>query len=425
MVNAIAASSLRRQLVMGIYAFVALGSLLVPRADAAELPPPPIQYPYYTLPSVSVEVHGSYSEHYEAPTTHDTEDIEFHFDLSRSYSDVEWWSSTSPPSTGSQLGFTMKPTNVELAAMGTYRSEESGVGGKTECTYSQKSSELESSAEAPFAGLIEMRPNAEAAGAMSVRFSYPLAANFLAVGGEECEFVKAVGTSGTFEQESEAFREALSPVDLYAVDSTSGAAEQTFTFSHPYSHTVNGDTVDLSAETIVKVDRLPPLPPTPGTGGPPEVRGPTTPITPPGPSPKPPVIPEPELGPEPPAVTGGGSGGPPKLTTGITAKCPSGVKQCKVAGIVEGELPIGRRASTASVSRAGRKVRHVVLGRVSFVLAGEARRKVTITLSKSGAAFLRAHPGVRAKIAVTVSAPGWVAVTRSRTARLRLPSHRH
>jgi ABC-type sugar transport system substrate-binding protein len=59
-------------------------------ASASEAPPPPpVQYPYYTLPSVSVEVHGSYSEHYEAPMTHDTEDVDFHFDLSRSYSDVE------------------------------------------------------------------------------------------------------------------------------------------------------------------------------------------------------------------------------------------------------------------------------------------------------------------------------------------------
>lgn len=400
---------------------LAAGLALAPASSpASELPPPPpITYPYYSLPSVTVEVHGSYNEEYEAPMTHDTEDIDFHFDLSRSYSDVEWWSSTSPPSAGSQLGFSMKPSNVKLDAIGTYRSASGTVKGETDCAYTQKSSELESPTETPFGGLIEMLPNAEAAGNMTVRFSYPLAGNFVTVTGEECEFVKAVGTSGTFEQEGEEFREALSPIDLYGVDSTSGAAEQTFKFSHPYSHTVNGDTVDLDSEVIVKVDRLPPLPPA-GSGGPPEQHGPSTPITPPGPAPKPPIIPEPELGPEPPIVTGGG---PPKVITGITAKCPKGVKECKVTGIVEGELPVARRAAIAGASRKAR-ARRVVLGRVSFSLAAGAAKKVAITLSKSGAAFVRAHPGVRAKIAVTVTAPGSASVGRSRVARLRIPARR-
>jgi hypothetical protein len=67
-----------------------------------------------------------------------------------------------------------------------------------------------------------------------------------------------------------------------------------------------------------------------------------------------------------------------------------------------------------------------VLGKVSFHLAAGASKPVSITLSKIGVTFLRAHRGVRAKIAVTVTAPGAAMASRTRTAKLRLPTtHRH
>jgi hypothetical protein len=410
----------------------ALAPLAVPASSAAiELPPPPVEYPYYTIPSVSVEVHGSYSEHYTTPGTGDLEEVDFHFGITRYYSDIEWWASTSPPSTGSQLGFLMRPGPDKLEASGTYRDVHGPgplAGQSFECLYSPKSAEpIPPESAGIFGGLIEMKPNPEVAGAMSVKFQYPLSSSLITVApaaeGELCESVKAVGTSGNPGQEG-AYLLALIPLDFYSVNNESGAAEQTFKFPHSYSGTVEGDQVDLSDEAVVKVDRLPPPPPPRGSEGPPEQHRPSTPVPQPTKPEEPPHIPEPEVEANPPVVTGG-EGSPTKLHTGITAKCPKAGRPCTVTGIVEAELPAPRPARKAGASRAG-KLRRVVLGRVSLPLLAGASKRISITLSRAGMAFLRSHPGVRARIVVTVSASGAIEASRTRTAKLSLPkSHKH
>ncbi len=231
----------------------------------------------------------------------------------------------------------------------------------------------------------------------------------------------AVATSGEADKDPQ-FIEGTSPLVETAVDFESGQAEQTVTVPHSYSFDVDGDdAVDLKDVVVVKINRLPPPPPARGTEGPPEMRGPTTPITPPTTPPKPPVIQEPELEGNPPVVTGGGTS--PKLHTGIKAKCPKTGKPCTVTGVVEAELPAPRPARKAGASRSA-KIRRVVLGKVSFVLAAGASRTVVITLSKAGVALLRSNAGVRAKIAVTVTEPGATKASRTRTTRLRLPAPR-
>lgn len=173
---------------------------------------------------------------------------------------------------------------------------------------------------------------------------------------------------------------------IAGVNFESGQAEQTITVPHSDSFEVNGDDIDLKDVVVVKINRLPPVR---GTGGPPETHGPTTPITSPTTPPKPPVIQEPEIEGNPPVVTGGG--GSPKLHTGIKAKCPKAGKPCTVTGILEAELPTPRPAHWAGLSRSA-KIRRVVLGKVSFVLAAGASRTVVITLSKAGVALLRSNP---------------------------------
>jgi hypothetical protein len=180
--------------------------------------------------------------------------------------------------------------------------------------------------------------------------------------------------------------------------------------------------IRLSDEVIVKVNLLDAPPPPFGHEGPAEQHGPSTPVPQPTKSEEPPRVLEPEVEADPPVVTGGG-GSPTKMHTGITAKCPKTGKPCTVTGIVEAELPAPRPVRKASASRAG-KVRRVVLGKVDFSLAAGASKPVSITLSREGVAFLRSHPGTRATIAVTVSAPGAAKASRTRTAKLRLPTPR-
>jgi hypothetical protein len=262
---------------------------------------------------------------------------------------------------------------------------------------------------------------------MQVSFGYPLAGDLIAVTpaepeDEECEFHSGVGTSADPASDSE-YLAALTPSDRFAIDQESAAAEQTFTFPHFYSNDIEGDQVQLKDEVVVKIDRIPHLgpPPKEWESAPPTPIGPTTPIAPPTKAEEPPVIPQPEIEADPPVITGGGP--PTKLRTGITAKCPKAAKRCTVTGIVEAELPARRPAGNASASRAVR-VRRIVLGRISFPLAAGKSKRVSIALSKAGVAFLRAHPGVRAKILVTVSAPGAAKASSTRSAKLHLPAPR-
>ena len=420
----------RARLLVLACSIAALALLAAPAWSAASeeppLPSPSNLYPYYTIPSVSVEVTGSYTEHYTTPQTGDIEEVEFLFKIARSYSKVEWSSSTSPPSVGSELGVSMQPTPDRLDATGIYRDVHGPgplAGQSFECIYSPKSLEPEfPSSAGPYAGVIEMKPYAETPGAMSVKFQYPLSGSLITVipgaEGELCESVKAVGTSGTSLQEGE-YLLALAPLDFYSVNNESGIAEQTFKFPHSYSGNVGGDQVDLSDEVVVKTNLLDVPPPPFGSEGPVKQHGPSTPVPQPTKPEEPPHIPEPEVEADPPVVTGGG-GSPTKLHTGITAKCPKGGKSCTVTGIVEAELPAPRPARKANASHAG-KTRRVVLGRVHFLLAAGVSKPVSITLSKAGVAFLRFHPGARAKIAVTVVS-GAATASRTRTAKLRLPS---
>ncbi len=268
-------------------------------------------------------------------------------------------------------------------------------------------------------GLIELNPNPLEPGHMSVHASYPLSGALITASSStpETDCSGAVATSGEADKDPQ-FNEATSPLVEAAVDFASGQAEQTVTVPHKYSFDVGTDQVDLSDVVVVKINRLPPPPPPLGTKGPPEQHGPSTPVPQPTTPKEPPHVPEPEVEANPPVVTGGS---PPKLHTGITTKCPKAGKPCTVTGIVEAELPAPRRAGKASASRKA-KIRRVVLGKVTFPLAAGTSEKVVIALSKSGVAFLRSHPGVRAKIAITVTAPGAVTASRTRTARLRLPA---
>ncbi len=396
-------------------ALAVAAALLAPASSlAVELPPPVPEYEYYSLPEVSVEINGSYSERYTDPEG-DIEDVKFFFKITRGF-EVVWWASESPPTVSSRFGSSLHPGTVKLEASGTHETifkdfpEEPVL-----CEYSPLSSEPTSEGAG---GLVELKPNPSEPGHMTARASYPLSGAFVKATTTTPEFdcSGAVATSGDPSSDPR-FLEATSPLVEAAVDFESGQAEQTVTVPHTYSFDVGADQVDINDQVVVKINRLPPPPPPRGTKGPPEQHGPSTPITPPGPAPKPPIIPEPELEPEPPVVTGGG--GPPKLHTGIKAKCPKAGKPCTVTGIVEAELPAPRPARTAQASRKA-KIRRVVLGKVSFPLAAGASKAVVITLSKAGVAFLRSRPGVRAKIAVVVSAPGAATASRTRTARLRL-----
>ncbi len=390
---------------------LAAGAVVLAPSVSAAAPTP--EYQYFALSSVSLEAHGTYHEHYTDPTTNDEETADLGFAIKREFTAVEWLSNAPAPSRATEFGYRDDAGTEHLEASGTYEFVNGSVGLKgqtTRCTYSAKTSE-------PFADLLEIETAPEESHILGVHVTVPLGSNVVARSGEEpCDIDPGVGTSGPAQSDS-GVREAVSRLIYFLV-----GAPETRTFPLSFSKVVEGDDVSLDDELTVKTEPqlLPPPIATPPKG-PLEKIEPSTPITPPTTPPKPPIIPEPELGPEPPIVTGGG--GPPKVITGITTKCPKGVKECKVTGIVEGELPIGRRAQVAGVPRKPR-VRRVVLGRVSFSLAGGAAKKVAITLSKSGAAFVRAHPGVRAKILVTVTTPGSASVARSRFARLRIPARR-
>ena len=295
-------------------------------------------------------------------------------------------------------------------------------GQVVNCTYSQSSTEPPSPGEpSDLFGLIELATNPEQPGMFTAKFHYPLSPGYVNVApagseDEQCEFFHSVATQGEPSHES-GYDVAINPFDHVEVDFDSAAAEQIYKIPHSYAGSFDGDEVDLADEEVVKIDRLPDLPPPFPTGGPPPSKiEPTTPI--PGADAvertathrrtrsrrEAPVL---------------GGGDPPKLHTGITAKCPKAIKACTVTGVITAELPVARHASAARSARA--KARRVVLGRVSFVLAGGASRKVIVALPRSAVAFLRSHPGVRARIAVTVAAPGATKVSRSRTARSGFP----
>ncbi len=399
---------------------LAAGSaLLAPASSATELPPPPIEYPYYSIPEVSVEINGSYSERYTDPEG-DIEDVKFFFKIKRGF-EPTWWASESPPTVSSTFGSSLREGPVKLEeAFGTHETIFKDFPKEPVlCEYSPLSSE-------PAGDLIELKPNPNEPGHMTVRASYPLSGAYVKASTTTPEFncSGAVATSGEADKDPQ-FNEATSPLVEAAVNFQSGQAEQTITVPHKYSLDAGEDQVDLSDEVVVKINRLPPLPPPLGTKGPPEQHGPSTPVPTPTPTPKePPHIEEPEVEANPPVVTGGG-GSPPKLRTGIKAKCPQAGQRCTVTGVVEVELPAPRPARKAQASRRAKAIR-VVLGKVSFPLAAGASKPVVITLSRSGLEFLRSHPGVHAKIAVTVTAPGAARVSRTPAANLRLPApHRH
>jgi hypothetical protein len=368
-----------------------------------------------------VEINGSYSERYTDPEG-DIEDVKFFFTIKRFF-EATWSASESPPTRSSSFEASAQAGPVKLEkAFGTHEFIEAGFPGEpTVCEYSPLSSEPASESAS---GLIELKPNLFEPGHMTVRASYPLSGAFITATTSTPEFEcsGAVATSGEADRDPQ-FNEATTPLVEAAVNFESGQAEQTISVPHTYSFDIGSDQVDLSDEVVVKINRLPPLPPPRGTEGPPEMRGPTTPVPPPTTPPKPPVIQEPEVEANPPVVTGGG-GSSPKLHTGIKAKCPMTGKPCTVTGVVEAELPAPRLASKADTRKA--KIRDFVLGKVSFPLAPGASKTVVITLSKAGVALLRSHPGARAKIAVTVTAPGAAKASRTRTTKLRLRApHRH
>jgi hypothetical protein len=406
-------------------ALAAGSALLASASSAAEPPPLPTEstliYQYFALGAVSVEVNGSYSEHYTDPEG-DEEIVDFQFTESREFHQVEWRSSTPAPAPGGEVGYLEDSGQEHLEASGTFEFVNGSPGLKgqtTTCSYAPTSSEPHA-LDDPSGASIEIRPEQEA-GLLFVRFSYPLAGNLITVksGEELCEGHAGVGTSGEADKDA-GYQEAVSRALAFLVTDT---APETLKFPNSYATTVDGDRVELNEEAVVKTE--PPLLPPPiatPPKGPLEKREPSTPVPPPTTPPKPPVIQEPEVEANPPVITGGG-GSPPKLHTGITAKCPPAGKPCTVTGIVEAELPAPRPAGKASASRKA-KLRRVVLGKVSFALAAGASKKVVITLSKAGAALLRSHPGVRAKIAVTVAAPGAAKASSTRTAKLRLPAPR-
>jgi hypothetical protein len=402
-------------------------ALLAPASSSAELPPPPPPpqyYPYFALFSVSLEASGSYHEHYTNPGTGDEETVDFEFGLKREFTGIEWLSNMPAPTPGTEFAYLEQPGQEHLEASGSYEFVPGSgplKGQAIHCAYFPKTSEPKPPLDDRNAGLLELIPAPEAA-LLGVRVSYPLGSSFVGRSGEEpCGEDSGVGTSGPANTDS-GVQEAISHLRFFLVNGPGGSPE-TLTFSHPYSTDVDGDEVNLKDELTVKVEPqlLPPPIATPPKG-PLEKLEPSTPITPPTTPPKPPVIQEPEVGANPPVITGGG-GSPPKLHTGINAKCPKAGKPCTVTGVVEAELPAPRPARKADVSRKA-KLRRVVLGKVSFPLAAGASKTVVITLSKAGAAFLGSHPGVRAKIAVTVSAPGATRASRTRTAKLRLPAAR-
>jgi hypothetical protein len=407
----------RTRLWGGACAVVAALCVLAPASSSAELPLPTTWYPYYEIPEVSVEINGLYSERYTDPEGN-VEDVKFSFTTKRSF-EATWSANESPPKRSSSFDATAPGGPAKLNASGTHEIEFVDFPGEPDlCEYSPLSAEP---ASEQADGLIELKPSQFEPGHMTVRANYPLNGAFIKATptAPEFECSSAVATSGDPSADPR-FLEAISPLVEAAVNFESGQAEQTVSVPHSYSGDVGGDQFDLSDLVTVKIDRLPLLPPPLGTEGPPEMRGPTTPITPPTTPPKPPVIQEPEVEANPPVITGG-EGAPPKLRTGITAKCPPAGKPCAVTGIVEAELPAPRPARKADASRKA-MARRVVLGRVSFPLAAGASKKVAITLSKAGVAFLRSHPGVRAKIAVTVTAPGTATASRTRIAKLRLPA---
>ncbi|HXP36144.1 MAG TPA: hypothetical protein VN817_00125 [Solirubrobacteraceae bacterium] len=396
-------------------------ALLAPASSPADLPPPVPEYEYYSIPEVSAEISGTYNERYTDPEG-DVENVNFSFTTKRGF-EPTWWASESPPTVRSTFGSSLHEGTVKLDAFGTHETilkdfpEEPVL-----CEYAPLSAEPTSEGAG---GLLELKPHPSEPGHMTVRASYPLSGAFIKGTSETPEFecTGAVATSGEADKDPQ-FNEATSPLVEAAVNFDSGQAEQTVEVPHDYSFSVGADQVDIKDVVTVKINRLPPPPPPLGTPGPPEQHGPSTPVPPPTKPEEPPRIPEPEVEANPPVVTGGG-GSPPKLHTGITAKCPKGGKPCTVTGIVEAELPAPRLTGKASATRKA-KLRRVVLGKVSFTLAAGAEKPVLITLSKAGAAFLRSHPGVRAKIAVTVSASGATKVSKTRTAKLRLPAaHKH
>jgi len=417
-----------RTRLVGVACALAVGAaLLVPATSPAELPStPPEHYPYFALSSVSLEASGSYHEHYTVPQTGDEETVDFKFGLKREFTGIEWLSNMPAPTPGTEFSYLEDPGQEHLEASGTYEFVNgSGTlkGQAIHCAYFPKTSEPKPPLDDRNGGLLELTPAPEAA-LLGVRVSYPLGSSFVGRSGEGlCETDSGVGTSGPANTDS-GVQEAISHL-LYFLVNGAGGSPETLTFPHSYSTDVNGDEVNLQDELTVKVEPqlLPPPIATPPKG-PLEKLEPITPITPPTTPPptKPPVIQEPEVEANPPVITGGG-GSPPKLHTGIKAKCPNAGKPCTVTGIVEAELPAPGPARKADASRKKAKTRRIVLGKISFPLAAGASKTVVITLSKAGVAFLGSHPGVRAKIAVTVSA-GATRASRTRTAKLRLPTAR-
>ncbi len=406
------------------------GLALIPSTPSFAETPPPLPEPSYVyeqFPSVAIEVQGTYTEHY-TDGLGDTEIADFNFQLKREFTSVTLGSGTSPPNPDDLgIGFDAGPDHLEGTGTYEFVLHQENLEEPSTCDYLQKSTEPPPANGAPGIGLTELDYVPEQIGAMSVRFGYPLSGSLISVtagnpeDAELCSEHSGVGTSGDPSSDIE-YLLALSPSNIFYVDLTSAQAEQTFKFPHSFSSNINGDQVDLKDEVVVKVDRIPHLGPPKSEGGPPpEQHGPSTPISQPTKSEEP-HVPEPEVEGNPPEITGGG-GTPTKLRTGINAKCPKAEKPCTVTGIAEAELPAPRPSGKASAASKA-KVRRVTLGRTVFSLAAGAHRSVSITLTRAGVAFLRAHPGVRVKILVGVSAPGFSKASRTRTAKLRLPNRR-
>jgi hypothetical protein len=184
-------------------------------------------------------------------------------------------------------------------------------------------------------------------------------------------------------------------------------------------------TGSYSIEGSVRVTSEPGLsgPSAPPPAKPVEKIEPSTPIEPPTAPPHTPTETKPiieEIG-EPIWGTGGGGqhGKPPKLKTGLRAKCPTATTGCKVTGILVASMPSAPGTLKASGTNA--KQRDVTIGSTSFKLATGASSPVTIALSRSGFALLREDHHLPVSITVSVAAPGRASVKHSRALTLRLP----
>jgi|GEM_PF-4324567 len=361
---------------------------------------------------LDVELAGTYSEQLVEPGG-DIEEVSYEYDMATEWGEVG--------RTGSG-GLAFENETIRLHGSGNeiHTFEDNKIKGETvTCGYTTK-------AEVASGG--GFRLHLVSGEVLDVDTFIPLSGQYVKkTGGEQC-LGEGVGTDGT--PTDQGFVAATEPVREVNLE----GCKRPIVLPIDYSEEPNGDNVDIHATLTITCMALlgPPQEVSPPAKSVEKIE-PSTPIEPPVSPPHTPTEPKPiveEIG-EPIFGGGGGTGGggkggkgrtPPKLKTGLRARCPASTTGCTVTGILLASVPGAPSAHKGSAAHA--KQRQVAIGSTTFKLAAGTSSPVTIALSRSGLALLSTRHHLPVSITVSIAAPGVASVKHVRALTLRLP-HTH